>query len=196
MAISTESYYVNEEIRVPKVRVIGADGTNLGVLPTEKALQLAREANLDLVEVAPEADPPVCRILDYGKFIFERTKKEREARKAQTRVEIKEIQLRPKTTEHHREFKVRDARRWLSDGLKVRVAVRFRGREITYPELAVEDLKEVAASLADVSVVEQQPGMDGRTMVMVLAPLHAQKKKVAAQQGASAVAEGEVPPQH
>jgi translation initiation factor IF-3 len=125
---------------------------------------------LDLVEVAPNSSPPVCRVMDFGKFLYERTKKEREARKAQVKVEIKEIRLRPKTNEHHRSFKTRDARRWLESGMKVKVTIRFRGREITYPELALEDLKEIAQELEDVSVVEQMPNMEGRVMTMMLAP--------------------------
>ncbi len=147
------------------------------MITTEKALRVAREADLDLVEVAPGAEPPVCRVMDFGKFLYERTKKEREARKAQTKIEIKEIRLRPKTNEHHRGFKTRDARRWLLDGMKVRVTVRFRGREITYPELALEDLKEIAQELADVSTIEQMPSMEGKTMTMVLAPVRAPRKK-------------------
>lgn len=125
---------------------------------------------MDLVEVAPQADPPVCRVIDYGKFIYERTKKEKEARKAQKVIEVKEIRLRPKTTEHHRGFKVRDARRWLTEGKKVKVRIRFRGRERDYPELAMEDLKEIAEELSDVSVIEQAPSFEGRTLLMVLAP--------------------------
>ncbi len=164
---------------MPEVRVIGPNGENLGVIPTEKALRVARESELDLVEVAPGAEPPVCRVMDFGKFLYERTKKEREARKAQTKIEVKEIRLRPKTNEHHRGFKTRDARRWLLDGMKVRVTIRFRGREITYPELALEDLKEIAQELADISTIEQMPSMEGRTMTMVLAPAKSAKKKAA-----------------
>lgn len=137
---------------------------------------MAREAELDLVEVAPNADPPVCRVMDFGKFVYERAKKEREARKAQTKIEVKEIRLRPKTNEHHRNLKVKDARRWLEDGMKVKVRIRFRGREITYPEIALNDLKEVADMLSDVAEVEQAPGLEGRTMLMVLAPNKAKKK--------------------
>ena len=125
---------------------------------------------MDLVEVAPNADPPVCRVMDVGKYIYERKKKEREARRAQSKVEIKEIRLRPKTSEHHRGFKVRDARRWLKEGKKVKVRIRFRGREIHYPEIALEDLKEIAEELDDVSVIEHAPSREGRTMLMVLAP--------------------------
>lgn len=156
--------------------MIGANGENLGVVPIREALRLAREADLDLVEVAPNANPPVCRIMDFGKFLYEREKKEREARKAQTKIEVKEIRLRPKTTDHHREFKVDDARRWLERNMKVRVTIRFRGREITYPELALEDLKEIAQSLSDISVIEQPPAIEGRGMSMVLAPAKGKKK--------------------
>lgn len=124
-----------------------------------------------MVEVAPNAEPPVCRVLNYGKFLYEKSKKDREARKAQTKVEIKEIRLRPKTSPHHRGFKVRNARRWLSEGKKVRVRIRFRGREITYPEIAIEDLKQIAEELSDVSTIEMMPDMEGRTMLMMLAPL-------------------------
>jgi translation initiation factor IF-3 len=173
--ISTSSYRVNEEIRSAEVRLIGPDGDNVGVVSVKEALRVAREADLDLVEVAPNAEPPVCRVMDYGKFLYERTKKEREARKSQVKVEIKEIRLRPKTTEHHRGFKVRDARRWLESGKKVKVRIRFRGREITYPEIALNDLKKIAEDLSDVGVVEQPPSMEGRSMLMVLAPNKSKK---------------------
>jgi translation initiation factor IF-3 len=152
------------------VRLIGPDGGNVGVVPTKQALQIARDAELDLVEVSPNADPPVCRVMDFGKFIYERAKKEREAKKSQTKIEVKEIRLRPKTNEAHRGFKVDDARRWLLQGHKVRVTVRFRGREMDYPEIALEDLKEIAQSLSDVGTIEQAPMMEGRTMLVVLAP--------------------------
>jgi translation initiation factor IF-3 len=142
----------------------------VGVVPLSEALQRAEQAELDLVEVAPNADPPVCRVLDHGKFLYERAKKEKEARKAQTKIEVKEIRLRPKTSEHHRSFKVRDARRWLTEGKKVRVRIRFRGREITYPEIALEDLKQIADELSDLGTIEVAPSMEGRTMLMVIAP--------------------------
>jgi translation initiation factor IF-3 len=161
--------------------VIGANGENVGVVPTRQAIQMARDADQDLVEVSPTAVPPVCRILDFGKFLYERTKKDREAKKAQTKIEIKEIRLRPKTNEHHRDFKVDDARRWLNQGHKVRVTVKFRGREMDYPEIALEDLKEIAQSLSDVSVIEQAPMMEGRTMLVVLGPAKAKKKAEAEQ---------------
>jgi translation initiation factor IF-3 len=159
------------------VRLIGSEGENVGVVTAEEARRMARDANLDLVEVAPNAEPPVCRIMDFGKFLYERTKKEREARKAQTKIEVKEIRLRPKTNVHHRSFKVRDARRWLEEGMKVKVRIRFRGREIDYLDLALVDLKEVAEELADVATVEQAPALEGRSMLMLLAPARAGKKK-------------------
>jgi translation initiation factor IF-3 len=158
------------------VRLIGPDGGNIGVVSIEDARRMAREANLDLVEVAPNAEPPVCRVMNFGKFIYEKTKKEREARKAQTKVEVKEIRLRPKTTDHHRQFKVRDARRWLEDGMKVKVRIRFRGREITYPDIALSDLKEIAEELGDIGTIELPPSMEGRSMLMVLAPARVKKK--------------------
>ena len=159
------------------MRLIGPQGENLGVVAIDKALRIAMDAELDLVEVAPTAEPPVCRVINFGKFLYERTKKEREARKAQTKIEVKEIRLRPKTNEHHRSFKTRDARRWLLSGMKVRVTVRFRGREITYPELALEDLKEIAEELSDVGIIEQPPNLEGRVMFMVLVPAKPGKKK-------------------
>jgi len=119
----------------------------------------------------------VCRVIDYGKFVYERAKKEREAKRAQTKIEVKEIRLRPKTNEAHRGFKVDDARRWLLQGHKVRVTIKFRGREMDYPEIALEDLKEIAEALADVSTVEQAPQMEGRTMLVVLAPSKGSAKK-------------------
>ncbi len=122
------------------------------------------------MEVSSGATPPVCRVMDFGKFIYERAKKEREAKKSQTKIEVKEIRLRPKTNEAHRGFKVDDARRWLSQGHKVRVTIKFRGREMDYPEIALEDLKEIAQSLSDISVIEQAPMMEGRTMLVVLVP--------------------------
>lgn len=164
-------------IRVPEVRLIGPKGENVGVVSASEALRMAREAELDLVEVAAAANPPVCRIMDFGKFLYERTKKEREAKKAQTKIEIKEIQLRPKTNDHHRQFKTRDARRWLGDGMKVKVTVRFRGREIDYPQLAMEDLREIAEELADISIIEAPPKLEGRVMSMVLTPSKPGQKK-------------------
>jgi len=167
---SKEDYRINKRIRATKIRLIEADGENIGVVSLREALDRAEAQELDLVEVAPKANPSVARIMNFSKFLYEKEKKEREARKAQTKVEIKEIKLRPKTTDHHKGFKVRDARRWLTEGKKVRVTIRFRGREITYPEIALEDLREIAEGLSDVSEVEQAPKMEGRSMFMMLVP--------------------------
>ncbi|OIO83741.1 MAG: translation initiation factor IF-3 [Anaerolineae bacterium CG2_30_57_67] len=168
--MAEQEFRVNEGIRVPEVRVIGAAGENLGVLLVRQAILAAREAELDLVEVSPNAAPPVCRIMDFGKFLYEREKKDREAKKAQVKIEIKEIRLRPKTNEAHRGFKVEDARRWILQGHKVRVTIKFRGREMDYPEIALEDLREIAQSLSDIAVIEQSPMMEGRTMLVVMGP--------------------------
>ncbi len=133
-------------------------------------MDIAAEAGLDLVEVSPGAKPPVCRVMDFGKFLYQRSKKEKEARKQQTKIEMKEIRLRPKTNEHHRGFKVKDARGWLEKGMKVKVTIRFRGREMDYPEIALEDLREIAEELADVGTIEQASKLEGRRMMLVLAP--------------------------
>ena len=141
----------------------------MGIVPLRDALEAAQSRDLDLVEVAPNANPPVCRLMDYGKFLYEQAKKEKKSRKAQ-KTEVKEIRLRPKTGQHDVAFKVRDARRFLDSGLKVKVRVRFRGREITYPEIGREMLKRIAEELGDVSEVEQRPRMEGRSMLMILSP--------------------------
>jgi len=125
---------------------------------------------MDLVEVAPNANPPVCKVMDLGKFLYEQEKKRQKARKSQKIVEVKEIRLRPKTTDHHTHFKVRDARRWLESNKKVNVRVQFRGREAHYPEIALEMLEEIAQELSDVGVVEQRPSREGYSMLMVIAP--------------------------
>jgi len=146
-------------------------------VPIRQALQIARDADMDLVEVSPGATPPVCRVMDFGKFIYEKAKKERDAKKAQTKIEIKEIRLRPKTNGAHRGFKVDDARRWLNQGHKVRVTIKFRGREMDYPEIALEDLREIVQDLVDVAVVEVPPQMEGRTMLVVLVPARLPQKR-------------------
>ncbi len=168
--ISTPKYRVNSQIRAKEVRLIGPDGENIGKISIQEALRVAEEAKLDLVEVAPGANPPVCRVMDIGKFIYQRKKKEREARRAQTKIEVKEIRLRPKTSDHHQGFKVRNARRWLEKGNKVKVRIRFRGREIHYPEIALENLREIAEELNDVGIIEHHPSREGRSMLMILAP--------------------------
>jgi len=141
------------------------------VIPTSEALEIARTRETDLVEVAPNATPPVCRLMDYGKFLYEKSKREREARKSQKQTEVKEIRLRPKTGEHDIAYKIRDARRFLQRGAKVKVRIRFRGREITHPEVARDLLVRIADDLSDVSEVEKRGEMEGRTMLMILAPL-------------------------
>lgn len=153
------------------MRVIAPDGKQLGILPVEQALALAEEMGLDLVEVAPQARPPVCRIMDYGKFKYEEQRRQREARKKQHQVQVKEVKMRPGIKEHDFAFKARHARRFLEEGHKVRLTVMFRGRQITHPELGKEVLDRFAEALRDVAKVEQEPEMDARTMVMVLAPV-------------------------
>jgi translation initiation factor IF-3 len=152
------------------VRVISGDGEQLGIMSVPKALSLAEEANLDLVEVAPNANPPVCRLMDYGKYLYEKQKRERDARKAQKQVEIKEVRLRPKTDEHDVQVVLKKIRKFAKEGAKIRVRIRFRGREIAHPEVARDIMKRVAEEVADVVSVEAYPSLDGRSMVMVLAP--------------------------
>ena len=151
--------------------MISDTNENIGVIPTRDALEMAESKGLDLVEVSPNAKPPVCRIMDFGKFQYERQRRERKARKQQKTVDIKEIQLRPKTDDHHLSFKVRDARKWIEKGMKVRVRVRFRGRERDYPNIARERMEGIATELKEVAVVEQRPSMEGRDMLMILAPI-------------------------
>lgn len=151
------------------MRLVGPEGM-IGIIPLREALNMAHERKLDLVEVSPNADPPVCRMMDYGKFLYERSKRERKARKAQKTVEVKEIRLSPKIGDHDIDFRVRDAHRWLEQGAKVKVRVRFRGREITYPEIGRVMLQEVAERLSDVGTIESPPRMEGRSMLMVLGP--------------------------
>lgn len=142
----------------------------MGVLPRSEALRLAEDRDLDLVEVAPNADPPVAKLMDFGKYQYEKAKREREARKARKDIEVKEIRLRPKTGDHDVGFKVRQAREFLQDGAKVKVRIRFRGREITHPEVARALLDRIAKDLSDVSYIEKYPGFEGRTILMILAP--------------------------
>lgn len=142
----------------------------VSIVPIRQALSLAREQELDLVEVSPNADPPVCRLMDYGKFLYEKARRERRARKASKTIEVKEIRLRPQTGEHDVDFKLRDARRFLQEGCKVKIRVWFKGREITYPEIGHELLQQIAERLSDVSVVESPPKMEGHNMMMILNP--------------------------
>jgi translation initiation factor IF-3 len=160
---------VDNQIRVPEVRVIDDDGTQLGVLPTSEALEMARAKELNLVEVAPNAVPPVCKILDYGKYKYEEEKKERAARKHQHTSELKELRLRPRTDEHDLQVRARAARRFLEEGHKVRLVVRFRGRESSHPEVARAQINHIAERLSDIAVVERAPEMEGRGMYAILA---------------------------
>jgi translation initiation factor IF-3 len=150
--------------------VIAPDGSQLGILPTEQALQTAYSQNLDLVEVAPEARPPVCRIMDYGKFRYEQSKKAREAKKKQTVIELKEIKLRPKTEEHDFQFKARHAERFLQEGNKAKITMMFRGREMARMDRGRVILDRFVETLKDVCVVEQAPKVEGRNMTLILAP--------------------------
>ena len=162
---------VNRGIRAREVRVIGADGQQLGIMSTRDALAVAEENELDLVEVAPNANPPVCRLMDYGKYLYEKQKRERESRKAQKQIEIKEVRLRPKTDEHDIQVVLTKIRKFAKEGAKVRVRIRFRGREIYHPEVAQELMERVANEMSEIVTVESRPMLDGRSMVMLLSPV-------------------------
>jgi translation initiation factor IF-3 len=162
---------------VPQVRLIDDEGNQVGVLATADALKMAEERGLDLVEVAPNADPPVCRLMDYGKFLYEQAKKEREARKNQKIVELKGIRLEPNTDEHDLDVKTKQARRFLEDGDKVKFSVKMRGRQLAHPDIAVKMLEEIAESMRDVAVLEQRPSQEGRVQSMVLAPAPKSSKR-------------------
>ena len=159
----------NRQIRAAEVRVLDDDGQQVGVLTIDEALQRAEEAGLDLIEVAANASPPVCRIADLGKFRFEQDKRARDAKKNQHLSEVKEVRVRPRTDEHDLQVRVRAARRFLEDGHKVKVEVRFRGREASHPEIARAQIASIAAGVADIAMVERSPSMEGRTMFAILA---------------------------
>nr|MBF0220947.1 translation initiation factor IF-3 [Desulfobulbaceae bacterium] len=162
---------INDEINCKEVRVIDAEGEQLGVLPVAQALAKAEEAGLDLVEVSPSAEPPVCRIMDYGKYRYEQSKKQAEAKKKQTVVEVKEIKLRPKTEKHDIDFKLKNIRKFLLQKNKVKITVRFRGREIVYADVqGRETLQKMAEALEDIAVIVQEPQMEGRQMAMYVGP--------------------------
>jgi len=161
---------VNERIRARECRLIDETGAQLGITSVHDALALAREKGLDLIEVAPTATPPVCKIMDYGKYKYEQEKREREARKKQHVSEMKGLTLRPTTDEHDYQVLVKHALRFLREGDKVKVTVRFRSREITHPELAQRQLERMVQDVSDVGVVEKPPAMEGRTMTMILSP--------------------------
>lgn len=152
--------------------MIDDTGKQLGIFPVREAIQMARDKGLDLVEVAPNAVPPVCKILDYGKYAFEQAKRDRDARKKQKTVEVKTLRLRPKTSDYHEGFKVKQARQWLLDGAKVKVMIQFRGRELVVSaEPARRQLAEVAQALSDIATIEQMPDIEGKTMHMLLTPI-------------------------
>nr|WP_304412328.1 translation initiation factor IF-3 [Thioalkalivibrio sp. ARh3] len=159
---------LNDQINVPKIRLIDAEGENRGIFGTPEALELAQESGLDLVEISPNADPPVCRIMDYGKFKFEQAKKAQEAKKKQKQIQIKEVKFRPGTDEGDYNVKLRNLRRFIEAGDKGKVTIRFRGREMRHQELGGELLDKIEQDMSDIAVVEQRPKMEGRQMIMVL----------------------------
>lgn len=161
---------INDEIRAKEVRLVGAEGEQIGIKPLREALQMAIDLNLDLVNVAPQAKPPVCRIMDYGKFRYEMQKKEKEARKNQKIVDIKEVWFRANIEEHDFQTKFRNVVKFLGEGDKVKCSVRFRGREITHANIGQKILERVKNEVAEISVVERQPKLEGRSMIMILAP--------------------------
>jgi translation initiation factor IF-3 len=157
-------------IRATEVRLIGADGEQVGIMPLNEALNRAVEANLDLVEVAPQANPPVCRIMDYGKFKYLQSKKTQEARKKQTVIQVKEVKFRPKIEDHDIAFKVKNIRKFLAQKDKIKISLIFRGREIAHPQIGIALLNRVAAELEDIGTVEQAPKIEGRNLTMIVAP--------------------------
>ncbi|MGN7612682.1 translation initiation factor IF-3 [Magnetococcales bacterium HHB-1] len=172
-----DSTRTNERIRVPEVRLIDENGKQVGVVQRDDALRRAQNASLDLVEVAPNARPPVCKIMNYAKFKYQKSIRERQARKNQTRVELKEIKFRPATDKHDYEVKLRNIRKFLDAGNKVKCTLRFRGREMAHQELGAALLERVEEAVVDIAKVEQQPRLLGRQMTMVVAPLATTKKK-------------------
>jgi translation initiation factor IF-3 len=168
--IAKEVVGINWGIRAPEVRVITSDGKQAGILSLKEAMKLAEEQGLDLVEVAPNASPPVCRIMNYGKYKYQQNKRTHDARKHQTVIHVKEVKLRPRTEEHDFQFKLRHAQRFLSEGNKVKISVLFRGREMAYPEFGMEVLNRFIDGVKDLVVVEQAPRLEGRNMVTILAP--------------------------
>jgi len=163
---------LNRMIRAREVRLIGSEGEHLGVVPLDEALTMAAAQGLDLVEVSPDADPPVCKIIDYGKFRYQQDKRGREAKKKQHSVQVKEVRMRPKTEENDYQVKSRQIRRFLEEGNKAKVSMRFRGREHEHAELGQRKLERLMLEMQDVATIEQSPQMEGRIITMVLAPKH------------------------
>jgi translation initiation factor IF-3 len=176
---------VNERIRVPEVRLIDTEGKQVGVVRTAEAMGMAREAGVDLVEVAAQASPPVARLMDYGRYKYEQSKKEREAKKHQVNVQLREVRMKPKIDEHDIDFKTRTAAKLLKGGDKVKVTIMFRGREITHPQIGKNLLDRVATTLSEIAVMERDASLEGRHMTIILAP---DKKKIAAAEKAAAAA--------
>jgi len=172
----TDRARVNERIRATQVRLIDSKGEQVGVVPVMRALEIAREEALDLVEISPNSDPPVCRIMDYGKFVFEQNKKTAAARKKQKQIQVKEIKFRPTTGEGDFQVKLRNAIRFLEEGDKVKITVRFRGREIEYQELGTKLMQRLETDLHDIAVVEQEARSEGRQLTMILSPKKQTKK--------------------
>ena len=172
-----KEYRINDEIRANTVRVIGPDGKQLGIMPIHEALQKAEDYALDLVEVAPNANPPVCKIMDYGKFKYEMKKKLKEAQKKQHRMDVKEMKFRPKTEEHDLQFKIKHIRKFLSDGDKVKVRIVFRGRELAHKEQADRVINRVIEEVRDIGEVEKQPSFEGRQIIFVIVPRKKGEKK-------------------
>ncbi len=168
--ISSKELQINEQIRDREIRVIDSDGSQLGIMPAKKAMELAEQKNLDLVKIAPQATPPVCKIIDYGKYRFEQSKREKEQRKNQRVVEIKEVRLSLNIDTHDFETKKNHAMRFIAEGNKVKASIRFRGREMGHPELGQEIMKRFAAAMEEAANVERPPKLEGRTMLMFLAP--------------------------
>lgn len=168
--IISKDWRINDEIRAKEVRLVGEDGEQMGIVATADALRIAEERELDLVEVAPSAKPPVCRFMDYGKFKFEQSKREKEARKKQKIISIKEVKMRPNIEDHDFQVKAKNARKFLSAGDKLKFTIMFRGRQITHPELGEKLCIKLAQELSDISAVEKQPKVEGRNMVMILVP--------------------------
>ncbi len=161
---------INQQIKAPEVRLIAADGSQVGIVTLKEALEYAAEANLDLVEVAPQATPPVCRVMDYGKYKYQQAKKQQEARRRATTIQVKEIKIRPKIEEHDMAFKLKNVRRFLADNDKAKITMIFRGREMAHQDRGYAILQKIAEELADVAIVEQPPKPEGRTLFMILAP--------------------------
>lgn len=170
MVISKNQLMINEEIRDKEVRLIDADGSMVGIVSAKDAQKLANSKNLDLVKIAPQANPPVCKIMDYGKYMYELSRKEKEAKKNQKIINIKEVWIKPTIEEHDFGFKTKNAYRFLKDGDKVKVSVRFRGRELNYASLGYEVLERFAEAVKDVGVVEKKPKLEGKSMIMILNP--------------------------